>query len=122
MEIIKQIVHLIQLNPNSIRMEKYIILVECEEQCIDLHCDFSYADNFYTATITNPFDSIFVINEDDEREIYIQAAKYILDRGRVISVIPVSEKYSLNFFRTYIRIEEIDRHLSRLKNIHIKYR
>lgn len=103
-------------------MEKYIILVECAEQCIDLLCEFSHTDNFYTATITNPFDSIFVITEDNERQSYIQAAKYILDQGRVISLVPLIEKNSLNFFRIYLRIEEINRHLSRLKNIHIKYR
>lgn len=103
-------------------MEKYIILVECEEQCIDLHCEFSYADNFYIAKITNPFDSVFIITEDNERQSYVQTAKYILDRGRIISIIPLLQKYSLNFFRTYIRIEEINRHLSRLKNIQIKYR
>jgi hypothetical protein len=103
-------------------MEKYIILVECAEQCIDLLCEFSHADNFCMATITNPFDSTFVITEDNERQSYIQVAKYILDRGRIISVIPLIEKYSINFFRIYIRIEEINRHLSRLNNIHIKYR
>lgn len=103
-------------------MEKYIILVECAEQCIDLLCEFSHTDNFYRAIITNPFDSIFVITEDIERQSYVKAAQYILDKGRVISVIPVSEKYSFNFFRTYIRIEEINRHLSRLRNSQIKSR
>lgn len=96
-------------------MGKYIILIDCEGYCIDLHCKFSYVENFCTVEITDPFDFTFIITRDDEREGYIEAAKYILDKGRIISIIPFPEKHVYNFFYSYIRIEQINRHLSRLK-------
>jgi hypothetical protein len=96
-------------------MEKYMILIECEEQCIDLECEFSFVDDFYTVKITDPFDSICIIAEDNERQCYAEAARYILDKGRIISIIPLIEKHPFNFFRIYIRIEEINRHLSGIK-------
>lgn len=96
-------------------MGKYIILIDCEGFCIDLHCKFSHVENFYTVEITNPFDFTFIITKDDERQGYIEAAKYILDKGRIVSIIPLMEKNKHNFFHTYIRIEQINRHLSRLK-------
>lgn len=96
-------------------MEKYIILLDCEEFLIDLHCEFFHTYNTYTVTIVNPFDSTFFINEDSESQSYVQAAKYILDKGRIISIIPGIEKHPHNFFPSYIRIEEINRHLSRFE-------
>jgi hypothetical protein len=96
-------------------MEKYIILIECEEECIDLQCEFSRVDSLYVVKISNPFDSDFFITGDHERHSYTEAAKYILDRGRVISIIPIVQKHTINFFRTYIRIEEINRHLAKMK-------
>lgn len=97
-------------------MDVYIILIACEGQCIDLQCEFSHANHLYTAKITDPFDSTFVITEDYERKSYVAAAKYILDKGRIISIIPLIENDPLNFFRVYLRIEEIDRHLLRMKD------
>ena len=98
-----------------IYIENYIILVNCEEQCLDLHCEFYFAENFYTAEITDPYDLSVIIKENYERECYAEAAKYILDKGRIISVVPLIEKNPFNFFSIYIRIEEINRHLTRLK-------
>ncbi|OCB78207.1 hypothetical protein B0A79_15475 [Flavobacterium piscis] len=96
-------------------MEKYIILLDCEDFIIDLHCEFFQINNICTVTIANPFDSTFVISEDLESRIYAQAAKYILDKGRIISIIPAVEKHPHNFFSAYIRVEQINRHLLRFK-------
>ena len=94
-------------------MENYIILINCEEQCIDMHCEFSYVNNFYTAEITDPFNFSVIIKEDCERQCYAEAAKYLLDKGKIISVAHIVEKHPFNFFSIYIRIEEINRHLTR---------
>ena len=96
-------------------MGKYIILIECEGYCIDLHCTFSCADNFCTVEITNPFDDTFIITKNNARQVHIEAAQYILDKGRIVSIIPIIQKHTHNFFHTYIRIEQINRHLSRLQ-------
>lgn len=96
-------------------MEEYLVLINCEEHCIDLHCKFSYLDNFWTVEITDPFDYTFIITRDDERQVYIEAAKFLLDKGRIVSMIPPIEKHSHNFLHTYIRLEQIKKHLSRLK-------
>jgi hypothetical protein len=80
------------------------------ETTVSLHCEFSQVDNIYAVTISNPFDFIFVINEDSELQSYIEAAKYILDKGRIISIIPNFEKHPHNFFLIYIKIENINRH------------
>lgn len=96
-------------------MEIYIILIDCGEHCIDFRCKFSYVNNCYTVEIIDPYDSIFFIKEYDEAQSYLAAAKHILDKGRIISLTPIIQKYPLNFFRIYIRIEEINRLLTRLK-------
>lgn len=96
-------------------MEKYIILIDLEGYCVDLHCTFLYVDNFCTVEITNPFGDTFIITKDNAREGHIEAAKYILDKGRIVSIIPIIETHTHNFFHTYIRIEQINRHLSRLE-------
>jgi urate oxidase len=95
-------------------MEKYIILVDCGAECIDLHCELSGTENCFTAQITDGFHSEMIITDRIKNICYAKSASYILDKGRVISIVPL-EKNSGNFFRTYIRIEEINRHLSRLK-------
>lgn len=96
-------------------MKEYIILIDCEEHCIDLHCKFSCVDNFWKVGITDPFDYTFIITGDNERQVYIETAKYILDKGKIVSIIPSIEKDPHNLLHTYIRLEQIKRHLSGLK-------
>jgi len=96
-------------------MEEYIILIDCEGYRIDLHCKFSSVDDFCTVEITDPFDYTYIITKDDERQGYIEAVKYILDKGSIVSIIPLLENHKHNFFPTYIRIEQINRHLLRLR-------
>jgi hypothetical protein len=95
-------------------MEKYIILVDNKECCIDLCCVF-WCSNFYTVEITDPFDNTFFITEYYQQQSYAQAAKYILDRGSIISIIPVTEQHKINFLRIYLRIEEINRQVLKSK-------
>lgn len=90
-------------------------MVECKGYCIDLHCMFSCVENFCTVEITDPFDHTFIIEMDDESQVYIEAAKYIVDKGKIVSIIPLLEKHTRNFFPTYIRIEQINRHLLGLR-------
>jgi hypothetical protein len=100
-------------------MEKYIILLDNGEMCIDLHCEVNLTDNLYTVQITDGTDMLhseIIIKDYLQNLCYANSARYILNRGRIISIIPL-EKYPVNFFISYIRIEEIHRHLLRLKKI-----
>jgi len=96
-------------------VEKYLILVDCEKHCIDLQCEFMRIDDMYQVKIIHPFEPPFVIMEDLEKQIYAKAAKYILDKGKIISIVTL-EKRPINFFHVSIRIEEINRHLSKFKS------
>jgi len=98
-------------------MEKYIVLLNNGELCIDLHCEVGLINNIYTVHITDGTDGLvaeIIIKDYVQNLCYTNSARYILDRGRIISIIPL-EKYPVNFFITYIRIEQMQRHLSRLR-------
>jgi hypothetical protein len=96
-------------------MEKYIILVNCELYCNDFYCTIYNKDNIFTAELTNEFHSDSIITATTKIAFYAELAQYILNYGPVISIIPISEKHQLQIFQSFIRIEEIKRHL-----IHIK--
>jgi hypothetical protein len=98
-------------------MEKYVVLLDNGELCIDLHCEVNLMNNIHTVQITDGTDgyhSDIIIKDYLQNLCYINSARYILDRGRVISIVPLG-KYPVNFFITYIRIEEIQRNLSRFR-------
>jgi len=94
-------------------MEKYIILVENENYCNDFHCEIQITDDLYIAVITNEIHPDKSINAESSTECYTKVAKYILDLGKIISVMSTSETHKIQIFRSYIRIEEINRHLSK---------
>ena len=94
-------------------MEKYIILVENENYCNDFHCEIQITDQLYTAMITNEIHSDKIITAESLIECYTELAKYILDFGKIVSVMPTTETHKTQIFRSYIRIEEINRHLSK---------
>jgi hypothetical protein len=80
-------------------MEKYIILLDNGELCIDLHCEINLMDNFYTVQITDGtdgFNSDIIIKDYIQSLCYTNSARYILDKGRIISITPL-EKYPVNF-------------------------
>ena len=93
-------------------MEKYIILIDSQHHCVDLCCAFSMANNVWTVEITDPYGNAFFIVQKERRQSYAQAAKYILDQGVVITIAPIDAKNSINYFRSYIRMEQVSRHLA----------
>ena len=96
-------------------MEKYIILVDDTISCNDFHCEINRVKGFYKAKITAELVSDMIITGANQNEFYTKLVSYIFDCGRIISIIPVSEKNSIIILQSYVRIEEIRRHLSRLK-------
>lgn len=92
-------------------MEEYIILVNDTNYCYDFHCIFQNIKDLYIAEITSELRAPMIITYSNPISIYREVAKYILDCGKIISIIPVSEEHKIQIFKAYVRIEEIDRYL-----------
>ena len=96
-------------------MEEYIVLVNDTNYCYDFHCTFENMKDSCIAEITSELRPRIIINESNPNACYREAAKYMLDFGQIISIMPVSEKHNTQIFRAYVRIEEINRHLLRIR-------